>query len=219
MRVTAYGRVQIGRGTKIAGPRIALPNNPHTIEFWQAYKAAAGSETPSGRTFDTHHRLPDVAGVPPAGPGHADRLLALPRHRLKGVGRAPGQRRQAEARHRTPRDVGNRAGRRQPSSWRAQDADQLGHPTRVLRDQPVRVCAEAGRSMKRSSTVAGVGLQLDRGACPRGSGHAVLLARYTGQRQADVLRMSKNDMDGRDQRHPAEDRQGAVGAATRRLGE
>jgi hypothetical protein len=56
MRVTAYGRdyyyFQIGRGTKTAGPRIALPNNPHTVEFWQAYKAAAGSEAPSGRAFD-----------------------------------------------------------------------------------------------------------------------------------------------------------------------
>jgi integrase len=33
---------QAGRGTKAAGPRVRLPNDPHTPEFWQALRQAQG---------------------------------------------------------------------------------------------------------------------------------------------------------------------------------
>lgn len=55
-RVTARGRVyyyfQISRGSKTPGPRIALPSDPHDIAFWQAYKAASGAEDSTQLTFD-----------------------------------------------------------------------------------------------------------------------------------------------------------------------
>ena len=33
---------QAGRGTKAAGPRVRLPNDPHAPEFWQALRQAQG---------------------------------------------------------------------------------------------------------------------------------------------------------------------------------
>src|SRR5262249_16342214 len=33
-------------------PSIRLPGNPHTVEFWTAYKEALGTEPPAGKTFD-----------------------------------------------------------------------------------------------------------------------------------------------------------------------
>ncbi len=45
-RVPARGReffyYQAGRGTKHAGPRVRLPNDPHSPEFWQALRQAQG---------------------------------------------------------------------------------------------------------------------------------------------------------------------------------
>ncbi|MGO8841314.1 MAG: tyrosine-type recombinase/integrase [Methyloceanibacter sp.] len=34
------------------GPRMKLPNGPHDAEFWATYKSYLGSEIPSARTFD-----------------------------------------------------------------------------------------------------------------------------------------------------------------------
>src|SRR5262245_40310710 len=48
-RVTARGReyfyFQLGRGTKFAGDRIKLPNDPHSAEFWTALRQAQGIST------------------------------------------------------------------------------------------------------------------------------------------------------------------------------
>src|SRR4051812_8014786 len=45
-RVVARGReyftYQSGRGTKHAGPRIKLPSDPHSPEFWTALRQAQG---------------------------------------------------------------------------------------------------------------------------------------------------------------------------------
>ena len=55
-RVVAKGRdyfyFQRNRGAALEGPRIALPRDLHSIEFWQAYRAAGGQiEEAPGRTF------------------------------------------------------------------------------------------------------------------------------------------------------------------------
>lgn len=46
LKITARGRdyfyFQAGRNTPRAGPRIALPNDPHSPEFWQAIRQAQG---------------------------------------------------------------------------------------------------------------------------------------------------------------------------------
>jgi hypothetical protein len=46
-----YFYFQTGRGTKNAGPRIRLPDNPHDPEFWIEYRKAQGHAT--GATIDT----------------------------------------------------------------------------------------------------------------------------------------------------------------------
>ena len=56
-KVVARGReyyyFQRNRGATLEGPRIGLPNDIHSVEFWQAYRAALGQEAgPVGRTFD-----------------------------------------------------------------------------------------------------------------------------------------------------------------------
>lgn len=47
-----YFYFQRGRGSAMPGPRLKLPKSPHDAEFWAAYKAHLGSEMPSARTFD-----------------------------------------------------------------------------------------------------------------------------------------------------------------------
>jgi integrase len=47
-----YFYFQRGRGSATPGPRLRLPKSPHDVEFWAAYKAHLGSEPPSARTFD-----------------------------------------------------------------------------------------------------------------------------------------------------------------------
>jgi hypothetical protein len=47
-----YFYFQKGRGSGTPGPRLKLPKGPHDVEFWTAYKACLGSEPPTARTFD-----------------------------------------------------------------------------------------------------------------------------------------------------------------------
>lgn len=58
-----YYYFQAGRGTSAAGPRVRLPNNPHSPEFWQAIRQCQGIITPA---------LPDTVG------GLIDSYLASP---------------------------------------------------------------------------------------------------------------------------------------------
>jgi integrase len=47
-----YFCFQMGRGSATPGPRLKLPKGPHDTEFWASYKSYLSSEPPSGRTFD-----------------------------------------------------------------------------------------------------------------------------------------------------------------------
>jgi hypothetical protein len=47
-----YFYFQKGRSSSSPGPRLKLPKGPHDAEFWTTYKTYLGSEPPSGRTFD-----------------------------------------------------------------------------------------------------------------------------------------------------------------------
>ena len=47
-----YFYFQRGRGSASPGPRLKLPKGPHDAEFWATYKGYLGSEMPSARTFD-----------------------------------------------------------------------------------------------------------------------------------------------------------------------
>ena len=47
-----YFYFQRGRCSASPGPRLKLPKGPHDAEFWEAYKSCLGSEVPSATTFD-----------------------------------------------------------------------------------------------------------------------------------------------------------------------
>lgn len=47
-----YYYFQRGRGSKTPGLRITLPGDPHSEEFWRAYRAALGGDAASGKCFD-----------------------------------------------------------------------------------------------------------------------------------------------------------------------
>jgi hypothetical protein len=47
-----YFYFQKGRGSAIPGPRLKLPKGPHNAECWASYKSYLGSDPPTGRTFD-----------------------------------------------------------------------------------------------------------------------------------------------------------------------
>ena len=55
-RIVSGGReyfyFQSGRSTKSPGPRHKLPGTPHSVEFWEAYRSLVGSELPAGKSFD-----------------------------------------------------------------------------------------------------------------------------------------------------------------------
>jgi integrase len=47
-----YFYFQRGRSSKTPGPRLSLPSDPHSEEFWKAYRGFLGGKAASGRTFD-----------------------------------------------------------------------------------------------------------------------------------------------------------------------
>lgn len=47
-----YFYYQRGRGSASPGRRMKLPNGPHDTEFWATYKSYLGTELPSARSFD-----------------------------------------------------------------------------------------------------------------------------------------------------------------------
>ena len=55
-RVVSRGReyfyFQRGRESAAPGPNIKLPNDPHSVEFWTAYRNALGGAVSTGTTFD-----------------------------------------------------------------------------------------------------------------------------------------------------------------------
>ena len=47
-----YFYFQRGRGSASPGPRVRLPSGAHTPEFWAAYQKHVGDDLPTGKTFD-----------------------------------------------------------------------------------------------------------------------------------------------------------------------
>jgi hypothetical protein len=78
-----YFTYQLGRGTKSAGPRIRLPNDPHSPEFWTALRQAQGIVGPV--RADTVNALIDTfeAAWPTLSEPLSDGTQRLYRHALK----------------------------------------------------------------------------------------------------------------------------------------
>lgn len=199
-RVVAKGRdyyyFQHARGTKFEGPRISLPRDPHSIAFWQAYGAASGLEEPAGRTFDdliAAYRLsPEFRAKAIATQRDYDRYLTIikeawgpllvsgvrPKHVLKL--------RDAWA------DV-------PAASNMLVSIAKLLINWGLLREfsdsNPCLVIPKLEMGDGGARPWPAWAFELIQSHAPEGLRRAVWLARYTGQRQADVLRMSKADLE------------------------
>jgi len=200
-RVVAKGRdyfyFQHSRGAKGAGPRIALPRDPHSIAFWQAYRAALGTaDEPVGRTFN------DLISAYRMSPEFRARAIATQRdyeRYLKILNEAWGPLLVAGVR---PKHV-----LKLRDAWATTPvaANMLisvakllmnwGLPREFSESNPCLAIPklETEDGGARPWPVWAFDL-VDRHAS-EGLRRAVWLARYTGQRQADVLRMSKADLE------------------------
>jgi hypothetical protein len=109
------------------------PGDPHSIEFWQAYRVALGDNAePMGRTFN------DLIAAYKIAPEFTNRAqatrddYALSQHHQGGLGPPSGERREAEECLEAAGCLGGNAGCREPPAVGRQDPDQLGHPARIL---------------------------------------------------------------------------------------
>lgn len=200
-RIRAKGRdyyyFQRGRGTPLAGLRTALPSDPHSIAFWQAYRNAVGhAEEAAGKTFNdlisAYETSPDFRSRSKATKRAYERYLKIlrnswgpllisglkPKHALK------------------MRDV-----------W----AEKPVAANMLLAVAKLLVNWGIPREFSDTNPFAAIPkLRTEQGGArpwpfwaydlidthaPEDIRRAVWLARYTGQRQADVLRMSKADIE------------------------
>lgn len=199
-RIVSGGReyfyFQKGRSTKSPGARQKLPGNPHSVEFWTAYRCFLGSELPTGKAFD------DLIAAYKLSPEFTSRSDATQRdyaRYLNIISSAWGNLLIASLR---PKHVIQLR-----DAW-AETPVAANHLLSVL-----KTLINWGIPREFSETNPCVyvpKLETDaQGARPwpawaytlieeharEDIRRAVLLARYTGQRQADVLRMGSEDVE------------------------
>ena len=199
-RVTAKSReyyyFQRGRGTVLEGPRIALPSDPYSVEFWQAYRAALGHDEPAGRTFN------DLITAYQRSPEFRSKSLATQRdytRYLKIIGEAWGPLLVSGVR---PKNVLNLR-----DAWAetpvaanmllsiAKLVINWGLPREFSESNPCLAIPKIKTKDGGAKPWPVWAFDLVERHAPEGLRHAVWLARYTGQRQADVLRMGKADIE------------------------
>jgi hypothetical protein len=199
--VVAKGReyfyFQRSRGTKLEGKRLALPHDLHSIEFWQAYRAAMGqSDEPAGRTFN------DLIAAYRISPEFRAKSVVTQRgyeRYMKILGEAWGPLLVSGLR---PRNV-----LKLRDAWATAPvaANMLVSIAKLLINWGLR--REFSESnpclaIPKLETKEGGARPWPEWAFELIDTHAgpdlrraVWLARYTGQRQADVIRMSKADLE------------------------
>ena len=200
-RVVAKGRdyfyFQRNRGAALEGPRIALPRDLLSIEFWQAYRAAGGQiEEAPGRTFK------DLITAYRVSPDFRARALATQRdyeRYLKIIDEAWGELQVAGVK---PKNV-----LKLRDAWAETPvaANMLVSIAKLLINWGLpREFSESNPCLAVPKLETGDGgarpwplwaFELIETHASEGLRRAVWLARHTGQRQADVLRMSKADLE------------------------
>jgi Phage integrase family len=191
-----YFYFQRHRGTKVAGPRIALPSDLHSVAFWQAYRAALGTDEPTGRTFN------DLITAYKISPEFLHRAQATQEdysRYLKIIGDAWGPLLVSGLR---PKNVLTLR-----DAWAATPvaANHLlsvmktlinwGIPREFSDSNPCTAIAKLEGDEGGARPWPLWAFDLIESHAREDMRRAVWLARYTGQRQADVIRMSKRDLE------------------------
>ena len=200
-RVIAKGReyfyFQRGRGSQCEGPRTPLPCDLHTAEFWQAYHSALGSDTePTGRTFNdliaSYRMSPEFTSRAPATQDDYSRYLNIIKEAwgpllVSGV-RPSNVLKLRDAWAATPVAANHLLSvLKTIINW--------GIPREFSESNPCLAIAklQTGEGGAKPWPIWAFGLiETHARADLR---RAVWLARYTGQRQADVIRMGKGDLE------------------------
>ena len=186
-----YFYFQKGRCSSMPGPRMKLPNGPHDAEFWAAYKSYLGTEPPRARTFDA---LITAYKVAPEFMKRAETTQRDYSRYLDIVSKAWGKLHVGSVR---PKHVIQLR-----DAW-AETPVAANHLLSVLKTlinwgiprefSETNPCVhvpklEVEEDGARPWPVWAYGLIEEHGR--EDMRRAVALARYTGQRQADVLRMA-----------------------------
>jgi len=199
-RVVAKGRhyyyFQRARGTRSEGPRISLPRDLHSITFWQAYRAASGLEEPAGRTFDdliTAYRLsPEFRAKALTTQRDYDRYLKIIREAW-GPLLVSGVRPKHVLKLRDAWAEAPVAANMLVSI--AKLLINWGLPREFSQNNPCLAIPKLEMEDGGAHPWPAWAFDLIESHAAEGLRRAVWLARYTGQRQADVLRMSKADLE------------------------
>jgi hypothetical protein len=200
-RVVAKGReyfyFQRNRGTKLEGERVPLPADLHSIAFWQAYRAALGdSAEPTGRTFDdliaAYKISPEFTSRAPATQHDYARYLNIIKQAwgpllVSGV-RPKNVLKLRDAWATTPVAANHLLSI-------AKTLINWGIPREFSDSNPCLALAKLETEEGGARPWPIWAFDLIETHAREDMRRAVWLARYTGQRQADVIRMSKADLE------------------------
>ena len=191
-----YFYFQRGRGSASPGPRLKLPKGPHDAEFWATYKSYLGSEPPSARTFDA---LIVAYKVSPEFTKRAEATQRDYSRYLDTISTAWGKLHVAACR---PKHVIHLR-----DNW-AETPVAANHLLSVLKTlinwgiprefsdtNPCIHVPKLETSPEGARPWPVWAYKLIEEYAREDMQRAVLLARYTGQRQADVLRMAPSDIE------------------------
>lgn len=191
-RAREYFYFQDARGTASAGPRVRLPNDPQSPEFWLALRDAQGGDAPAtfGAVVDAYEMSPQFRALSPGTQDQYTRALKTARALwadLPADGLRP-----VHVRHlmdtlaETPGRANTVLGAvRALSSWgRARD-----HFPASLTDGVKPFPKLGGHRPWTTEQIAAIP------ALPAPLRRAVMLALYTGQRGSDVVRLGPTDID------------------------
>ncbi len=198
-RSREYFYYQAGRGTEHEGPRVALPNDPHSPEFWNAIRQAQGIVGPV--PTDTINALADAYEVAwPALPNKlSDATKEQYRRSLKVVRTAWGDLRAAALRpshvQALMEGLAHKPGKANNvlDALRAMCRWAMGPRELLSRDPTLGVTRFADGEGHKPWTPEHLRLadQKFTGMLRRG----YVLGRYTGQRISDVVRLGFTDID------------------------
>jgi integrase len=200
-RVVAKGReyfyFQCGRGSKLERPCTPLPRDSHSIEFWQAYRAAlGGADEPAGRTFKdliaAYKLSPEFRSKAQATQDDYERYLNIIKEAWGGL-LVSGVRPKNVLKLRDAWATTPVAANHLISV--AKTLINWGIPREFSDNNPCQAIAKLETQDGGAKPWPAWTFDLIESHAREDLRRAVWLARYTGQRQADVIRMSKADLE------------------------